>query len=84
MPPVRSNYEEQPAAGEQHSRNDHSEPTRRENDAVPGMRLLHFRERSGNDPDSRDQKKQERHFRDPHARTMREREKAHVEAMLAR
>src|SRR5262249_6301058 len=80
--PVRGDYEEQSAQGEQCSCNDHPEPTRRQDNAVPSVRPLHFGERSRHDPYSRDQEQQEGHLGDPHAGAMREGEQAHVETIL--
>ena len=82
MPPVRGDDEEQAAAGHHSSCDDHPEPARREDNAVPSMRPVHFGERSRHHPYSCDHEEYEGHLGDFHAAAMSEGDKPHVEAML--
>jgi hypothetical protein len=53
--PVGGDDQQQTAAGKHSSCDDHSEATRRQDNPVPSMRLVHFGERGRRDPDSCDQ-----------------------------
>ena len=83
MTPTRGDYEEHAAGRQEHSSNDHPEPTRRNDDEPqPGVCLVHLGERSRRDPYSRDHEKQESHLGDFHAGAMREGDEPHVATML--